>query len=146
MIFNLVKAAKQLFIDRNNTGVEADNVEDAIKALNKKTTYRGYKNFSTDTFTGNIAIYNVGFVKLLYVNNIKLVNTLEPSTTVVLANIDDENYRPALSSISHSFPVVASGGLTGRVQIATNGDIRLTNLSSNTFRTDSPIHLNAVFI
>lgn len=34
MIFNLVKAAKQLFIDKTKTGVAADNVEDAITVLN----------------------------------------------------------------------------------------------------------------
>ena len=33
MIFNLIKTAKQLFINKKNTGVEADNVEDAIKVL-----------------------------------------------------------------------------------------------------------------
>jgi hypothetical protein len=33
MIFNLIKTAKQLFINKKNTGVEADNVEDAISVL-----------------------------------------------------------------------------------------------------------------
>lgn len=34
MIFNLIKTAKQLFINRSKTGVAADNVEDAISVLN----------------------------------------------------------------------------------------------------------------
>ena len=34
MIFNLISKAKDLFINRNKTGVAADNVEDAITVLN----------------------------------------------------------------------------------------------------------------
>ena len=41
MIFNLIKTAKQLFINKSNTGVEADNVEDAIKVLNSNIEYKG---------------------------------------------------------------------------------------------------------
>ena len=49
MIFNLVKKAKEIFINKANTGVEAENVEDAIKVLNSNLTNAlgGYTKIST---------------------------------------------------------------------------------------------------
>ena len=44
MIFDLVKKAKEVFINKSNTGVEADNVEDAIKLLNTKVSRRVVNN------------------------------------------------------------------------------------------------------
>lgn len=47
MIFDLIKTAKQLFIDKTKTGVEADNVEDAISVLNSDLDTFDLKNSSS---------------------------------------------------------------------------------------------------
>lgn len=52
MIFNLIKTAKQLFIDRSKTGVAADNVEDAITVLNSNLEFH-----VGDTFTYSKSLF-----------------------------------------------------------------------------------------
>lgn len=68
MIFNLISKAKDLFINRKNTGVAADNVEDAISVLNSNLAKKVNVNhpnitgvlWNKDITTGNTQVINAG--------------------------------------------------------------------------------------
>lgn len=83
MIKHLIQCAKQLFIDKNKTGVEADNVEDAIKVLqdNKQGNVTGAAStivsndliasrVLTSNSAGKVAVSAVTSAKLEYLNGV----------------------------------------------------------------------------
>ncbi len=86
MILNLIKNAKQLFIDKTKTGVEADNVEDAISVLN--SNLGGYKFIKYTTTMGATAghkVINISDIigyntKDFWIVDFKLVNTSNGGT------------------------------------------------------------------
>lgn len=97
MILDLVKKAKNVFINKSNTGVEADNVEDAIRVLKE---YLASLDTDIDDINSDISTINTNLGK-------KQASITGGATTITDSNltknrvlISDANGKVAVSAVT----------------------------------------------
>lgn len=133
MIFNLIKNAKQLFIDKTKTGVEADNVEDAISVLNSNLSLGAETITFTDENNGGRSI-NLILYRRAGVVAATLQGVLSPNNANTNHNLVGEipeNLRP-LVGVYVDVLLINNNSIKGNARFTINSSGKISYTASTT--------------